>query len=282
MKLKMIFVLLGTLLLSACSTMFMYDDHEHQRSSSLVKYLYPDGDYPEHKPEIPTLKLPVTVGIAFIPSAGSRRVVLDSNDESELLEGVRESFLQYQFIDRIETIPSTYLAQGKGFGTIEQVARLYDVDVMALVSYDQVSRSSQNAAALFYLTIVGAYFIPGNSNVTQTFVDTAVFDVATRKLLFRAPGTDRVDSDSSAAKAPENFRENSVASYHNAVSDMTTNLDMELSSFKNRIAEDKQNKVAKVTYRPGYYSGGGSVGPFTLLAFLLIIVSSILRRRITP
>ena len=59
---------------------------------------------------------------------------------------------------------------------------------MALVSYDQVANTSEKTSSLLYWTIVGAYVVKGNKNDVQTFVDTAVFDMATRKLLFRAPG----------------------------------------------------------------------------------------------
>ena len=94
-------------------------------------------------------------------------------------------------------IPEAYLRTGRGFPTaLEQTARLYDLDVMALVSYDQVAHSAEGRPSFLCWTIVGAYVVKGNENDVHTFVDTAVFDVPTRKLLFRAPGVSETPSNS--------------------------------------------------------------------------------------
>ena len=121
--------------------------------------------------------------------------------------------MQYDYIDRIEVIPSSYLKGGQGFSTLEQVSRLYDVDIIALVSYDQVSQTLENNAAFLYLTIVGLYVIPGNENTVQTFVDTAVFDVKSRKMLFRAPGVNKVEQRSTAVGIDETLNEQSQGSF---------------------------------------------------------------------
>lgn len=279
MKTKLIFLMIVTMLLSSCSAWFSESEGEDRSTSSLVKYLYSDGNYVAQEPEVPTLRLPVRVGVAFIPSTHAVRVGVHKKDEIELLEKVKSAFDKYAYIDRIEIIPSTYLENGDGFTTLEQVSRLYDVDIIALVSYDQVSRSSQNPASLLYWTIVGAYVIPGNKNVTQTFVDTAVFDVSTHKLLFRAPGIDKINSYASAVGATNDARVKSVKSFENAVVDMTVNLDLELSRFKVRV---KEEKIAKVEIRKGYSSGAGSSGFVLLITLSMILVARLSRSFATP
>ena len=67
-----------------------------------------------------------------------------------MIFGVRDSFLGENFIREIEVIPDAYLRGGKGFTTLEQVGRLYNLDVMALVSYDQVAMSEDKAASILY------------------------------------------------------------------------------------------------------------------------------------
>ena len=198
MKRNILTVFIGIIFLSGCSAWFPGHETENRKTSSLVNYLYADGGYTEHKPETPVLKLPVKVGIAFIPPGDNRHNPITLQEETALLSEVRTAFLGLDYIDRIEIIPSTYLANGQGFTTLEQLSRLYDIDLIALVSYDQISRTSTNSASLLYWTIVGAYVIPGNSNTTQTFVDTSVFDIATRKLLFRAPGVNKMNGFSTA------------------------------------------------------------------------------------
>jgi rhombotail lipoprotein len=233
-----------------------------------MDFLYPDEtSRSEHKPEIPTLKLPVKVGLAFVPSKNWRRDGIHSKDQIDLLEKVKKSFLIYDYIDRIEVIPSTYLKGGEGFSTLEQVARLYDVDVMALVSYDQVTQSLENNAALLYWTIVGMYVIPGNENTIQTFVDTAVFDIKSKKMLFRAPGINKLTKRTTAVGIDEILSEKSLEGFGLAVTDMTVNLDAELASFKTRV---KEEKIAKIEHRKGY-SGGGSMNLYLLILLLVVI-----------
>ncbi|MCP4980073.1 MAG: rhombotarget lipoprotein [Gammaproteobacteria bacterium] len=274
MKAKLMIATIGLIFLSSCSAWLSGSAKEERQTSSLVKYLYSDGHSQQHTPEAPLLKLPVKVGIAFIPSKDTNHGGIHVKDEIELLEVVKESFIKYDYIDRIEVIPSIYLANGQGFTTLEQLSRLHDVDIMALVSYDQVSRSSLNPTSLLYWTIVGAYIVPGNSNLTQTFVDTAVFDVTTRKLLFRAPGTDKIKSYANAITVSNDARVKSNKSYHNAVVDMITNLDLELSRFKTRV---KEEKIARVEVRKGY--SGGSPGLVLLLLLALLLTVRLSRTR---
>ena len=247
--------------LAACSAIVSNNTGKQAQSSSLMDFLYPDEESRvKHQPEIPTLQLPVKVGLAFVPSSNWRRDGLHGKDQVELLENVKQSFLQYEYIDRIEIIPSEYLSGGECFSTLEQVGRLYDVDVMALVSYDQVTQSLENNAALLYWTIVGMYVIPGNENTVQTFVDTAVFDIKSKKMLFRAPGVSKLEKRTTAVGIDDTLAEKSLEGFGIAVDDMSTNLDAELARFKTRV---KEEKIAKVEHREGY--SGGSLQVFCLL-----------------
>ena len=182
----------SVLLLSACSGLWQslgYDSSRQGVSSSLVDFLYPRGEKPPQQDNvIPQLKLPLRVGLAFVP--GNLHKGLSEGRKVEMLNRVKQAFEQRDFIAKIEVIPEAYLRQGRGFDSIDQIARLYGLDVIALVSYDQVVYTEDTAASLLYWTIVGAYVIKGSSNDVDTFVDTAVFEVASRKLLFRAPGTE--------------------------------------------------------------------------------------------
>ena len=223
-----------------------------------------------YKPEIPVLKLPVTVGISFVPSKDWRANAIESQNEVELLERVKKSFLQYDYIDRIEVIPSTYLKGGEGFSALEQVGRLYDVDVMALISYDQVTQTYENNAALLYWTIVGMYVIPGNENTIQTFVDTAVFDIKSKKMLFRAPGISKLEKRTTAIGIDETLNEKSLEGFNLAVTDMSLNLDAELARFKTRV---KEEKIAKIENK----DGSSSAGAFSV--FILVFISLLVLKR---
>lgn len=275
MQFKIIISALIIVLLASCSALVSQNTGKNTKSSSLMDFLYPDQtSRAEHKPEIPTLRLPVKVGLAFVPSKNWGRDGIQSKDQVELLEKVKQSFLQYDYIDRIEVIPSTYLKGGEGFSTLEQVARLYDVDVMALVSYDQVTQSLENNAALLYWTIVGMYVIPGNENSIQTFVDTAVFDIKSKKMLFRAPGINKISKRTTAIGVDSTLSEKSLEGFSLAVTDMTANLDAELANFKTRV---KEEQVAKIEHREGY-SGGGTMN----LSLLVLVLVGLARKQLRP
>lgn len=268
MKSSLITVIVTILLLTSCSAIVSNNTGKQTQSSSLMDFLYPNKESrSEHKPELPVLSLPVKVGLAFVPSKNWHRDGLHGKDQVELLEKVKQSFLQYDYIDRIDIIPSTYLQGGEGFTTLEQVGRLYDIDVIALVSYDQVTQSLENNAALLYWTIVGMYVIPGNENSVQTFVDTAVFDIKSKKMLFRAPGINKLEKRTTAVGIDGTLQEKSLEGFRLAVNDMTANLDHELARFKTRV---KEEKVAKIEHRAGY--SGGSIG-YGILLFTVLLMS---------
>lgn len=272
MKFKLMMVVLSVFAISACSSLLMSNGNKRAISSSLMEFLYPDEtSRAEHVAEIPTLTLPVKVGLAFVPSTNWARDGINSSQQIALLENVKKSFMQYDFINNIEIIPSDYLKGGQGFETLEQVSRLYDVDVMALVSYDQVTQSTEKKAALLYWTIVGMYVIPANENSVQTFVDTAVFDVKSRKMLFRAPGISKLEESSTAIKIDAVLAEKSIEGFSLAVDDMNKNLDAELSRFRTRV---KEENVAKIERRAGY--SGGSLAYFGLL---VLGATMVLRRK---
>ncbi|WP_394133233.1 rhombotarget lipoprotein [Shewanella maritima] len=267
MKSRILIIILGIAFLTSCSSILSQNTGKKTQSSSLMDFLYPDEtSRSEHKPEIPVLKLPVKVGLAFVPSKNWERDGIQGKDQVELLEKVKSSFLKYDYIDRIEIIPSTYLNGGEGFSTLEQVGRLYDVDVMALVSYDQVTQSLENNAALLYWTIVGMYIIPGNENSIQTFVDTAVFDIKSKKMLFRAPGINKLEKRTTAVGIDDTLAEKSLEGFGIAVTDMTVNLDAELARFKVRV---KEEKIAKVEHREGY--SGGAISYYLLVLVLVVL-----------
>jgi rhombotail lipoprotein len=271
---KAIAVLSVCLVLAACAGLFGSPTRQGV-SSSLVDYLYPSGEQPP-KPsgEIPNLQLPLAVGIAFVPSNTGQSALTEA-ERIGLLDKVKAHFASRDYIRDISVIPEVYLRSRTGFQSIEQLARLYDLDVIALVSYDQVAQTAERTSSLLYWTIVGAYTIKGNKNDVSTFVDTAVFDVPTHKLLFRAPGISEVNSRSTLVGIESDVRAAQQKGFEQAMGDMTVNLDKELDAFKERV---RTEGTARITRADGtsYGGGGGGAGGLATLASLLLLG---LRRR---
>ena len=166
-------------------------------SSSLVSFLYPNGQTPPAENSIPQLKVPLRVGLAFLPSQSSSGAApLDAAQKEALLEKIRQRFSSRKFVSEIVVVPDYYLDASKGIAGLDGVQRLYGVDLMALVSYDQVTHQDDNKLSLGHLTIVGAYVLRGTSHETATLVDLAVVYPVTRSLVLRAGGTDLRDDKS--------------------------------------------------------------------------------------
>ena len=251
-------------LLTACTTFWLGGGYEKVRegsSSSLVDFLYPDGEIPPAKSgDLPYLQLPVRVGIAFVPSGN--REDLSAVEKEKLLESVASSFRDRDYVRSIETIPDAYMRSARGIQGMRQVASLYDVDVMALVSYDQVSFSGERDSALLYWTVIGALVVKGNSNEVQTMIDTAVFDVATTRLLFRAPGTARQQRNATLVDSARDLRGLRSAGFVNATDDMIVNLDQELDAFRAAMERGERAQYA--------WSGGYGVGSLSWQFLLLV------------
>jgi rhombotail lipoprotein len=264
--------------LTACSSFWTMGNHEKTRegaSSSLVDFLYPKGEIPPELPDrMPHLSLPLRVGVAFVPS--NDRADITAAEKQELLEQVASAFRDRPYVATIESIPDTYMRSARGITGMQQVATMYDVDVMALVSYDQITFSAERDSALLYWTVVGAMVVKGNSNEVQTMIDTAVFDAETAKLLFRAPGTNSDRSNATLMDVGKDLRKLRSASFVAAADDMIVNLDEELDSFKRSVEAGER---AQVEWREG--SGGGSLG-WSLLLMLIAAAARAANRRRSP
>jgi rhombotail lipoprotein len=239
--------------LSGCAT-WLNQSSRTQRGT-VVEYLYPKGDRPTLAPTVPELRLPLRVGIAFVP--GERFGDLSEAERDQLLNRVKSAFANRPYISAIEVIPSAYLRAGGGFDNLEQAARMFNVDVVTLLSYDQVQFNDSNRLSLLYWTIVGAYLVNGDQFDVNTLVDASVFDVKSRNLLFRAPGTSQIKGSSPMVKFTEASRAARGEGFRQAIDSLIPQLDKQLEAFKVRVREEK---VARIVEKPGYSRSGGDSG----------------------
>lgn len=251
--------------------------------TSVVEYLYPDAKDTIAPQGVTTLSVPVKVGIAFVPGSGTQRsgsmivrpgtsFALTESERMKLLEEVASHFRQYEFVDKIEIIPSAYLTPQGGFTNLDQIRAMYGVDVIALVSYDQVQFTDEGLLSFTYWTIVGAYVVPGDINDTHTMLDTAVYHIPSRRMLLRAPGTSLIKGRSTLVNLSEQLRADSAQGFDEASTQMITNLDQQLDLFRERL-KAKPAEYA-VQYRAGYSGGGGGAPGPVLLAALVVAVAA--------
>jgi rhombotail lipoprotein len=267
--------------LTGCDAISSMLCHPHCRSStrsssSLVSFLYPKDAEPPRENSIPQLALPVRVGIAFIPQGmGDAPAGLEAARRDEILERIRSRFADRQFVSQIVMIPDYYLRGRGGFDNLEGVQRLYGVDVLALVSYDQVTYREENNWSLGYLTIVGAYVLKGSQHDVITLMDLAVVDPASRSILLRAGGTDDRRHRTTAANETREARASQGEGFSAATDELIENFDRALTRFETEVREGKAN--VRVTHRAasgGGHGGAGALDGVSLAALggLLILV----------
>ena len=239
-------------------------------SSSLVQFLYPRGASPPAQDQVPQLRLPLRIGLSFLPpTAGTEFSSLDAARREALLERIREHFRRRPFVADISLIPDYYLASERGFQALQAVQRLYGVDLIALVSYDQVTHEQQNQWSLTYWTIVGSYFVRGERHDISTLVDLAVVDPQTRSLVLRAGGTATNHGNSTPMGERRDAREDSAKGFDAATAQMIDHMDAALVAFESEVRAGRAAvRVVHRTPFAGAGGGGGSIG-YAELAVLL-------------
>lgn len=266
---KQLSVVMCILALTGCS-IFGQQKVRHNKSTSLVEYLYPDGNIPKNQ-ERPVLNLPLRVGLAFIPEQNQRNTI-SAASKLELLNEVKSTFAQLKYVASIEIIPETYLRNNSNPNHFQQLAQLYQLDVMALVSYDQIVNRKENILALTYLTIVGTYIFPGSHFDVNTLLDLAVIDVNTKRLLFRAAGTHASKGAAAEAYTAHKYDQHQNKHFKVAMQEMTDNLVLEVAEFEQRLKEKRPDDIF-VQSKKGYDMAFNS---HLLLYFLLIVLIRVL------
>jgi rhombotail lipoprotein len=292
-------VVLVTGLCSGCGTIAV------RKTSNVLDYLYPEGT-----PALPardvTITLPLRVGVAFAPAGKPARAGVGSwvdastmgghvteAQKQKLLERIAEAFRERDYITSVDPIPSVYLKAGGSFANLDQLASALGVNVVVLLSYDQAQFNETTNWSITYWTLVGAYVVKGENNQTQTFVDAAVYDIASRALLFRTAGTDVRGSKATPVETPEAMRLQGDASLEGAVDDLIVNLSAGLKAFGEQAAKGtvrgQGTPAIEVTAAPGYsgvarfengrYTGALGVPELVLLGLLAVAAGAARRAR---
>jgi rhombotail lipoprotein len=251
--------------LAGCTTLFGgYEGRRQASSSTLVNFLYANQEVPPVEAEV-RLQLPIRVGVSFLPTKGPAGP--SPADREQVLASIRENFRTLPYVSEIVPIPDYYLLSGagNGFTQIEQLSRLHRLDLFALVSWDQITDSSQNRNSLAYWTIVGAYFVRGDRHETHTLLDLAVIDPVTRSLVLRAGGTSSLGGNTTLIDADKHELAQRARGFELATASLVGNFKRELTAFETRVREG----TAPVRVVRGAPAGGGTGALDVLLLAVL-------------
>jgi rhombotail lipoprotein len=141
-------------------------------------------------------------------------------------------------------IPTPYLKDRGGFDNLRQIAKLFNLEVIALLSYDQIQYSEPNKLAMLYWTGIGVYLVPGDQYDIHTVLEATVFDVRTRKLLFRAPGTSTVKGSAAWIKFSDSSRQARSEGFEKALQQLIPNVDAALQGFRKQAQHDPAIKLS--------------------------------------
>jgi rhombotail lipoprotein len=227
----------AAVMVSGCGSMAM---KESKQTASLVDYLY-SGQQPKDQMQqasITELKIPLRIGIAFVPGVADPKFGITEVEQIRWSTQIKEAFEKYPFVGNLVVIPTAYLKSGGGFESLQQLATSFNLEVIALLSYDQIQFSEANKLAITYLYLVPAFVVPGNEYDIHTRLEATVFDVRTRKLLFRAPGTSIVKGSSSMVNFSERSRQARAEGFDKALEELIPNVDAALQAFRKQAQDD--------------------------------------------
>jgi rhombotail lipoprotein len=88
-------------------------------------------------------------------------------------------------------------------------------------------------------------------------MDAAVYDIASRKLLFRAPGIGNIKGSATPINLSEQLRGDSKKGFEQAATNLVANLQVQLAEFKQEVTNSPAEY--KIEYKPGY-TGGSAFG----------------------
>jgi rhombotail lipoprotein len=200
--------------------------------SSALDFLYPNGTTAVASGDV-RLTVPVRVGVAFAPA---KYTAIGENQKQELLERVAGSFRGRKTIGSVQVIPDAYLRPGGGFANVDQLKPAFGIDILALVSYDQLQLSETTRASWAYWTVIGAYIVKGEKNETRTVLEAVVYDIPSRAMLFHAGGTDESSGRATPVDTGRKLRQASEAGFDRATNELIGNLDAALKEFGKQAA----------------------------------------------
>ncbi len=246
----------------------------HLKSNAL-EYLYPAGKGEPEPARDVTLKLPARVGLVFAPSSTGWNDPFTEVQKQHLLTRIADAFRDREIIARLEPIPSTYLTAGGSFDELDRLATAFGIDLIAIVSYDQKQFTESTGASWTYLTVVGAFAIQGEKNETRTLMDTVVYDIPSRALLFRSAGDSSVQARSTPVTIDRALRLDSEQSFETATDDLIIHLDTALGAFQEQVksgtVRGAGTPAVEVVQTSGGSGGAGALGLVDLLGTTLLV-----------
>ena len=259
---------------------------QEQRRASAIDYLYPSGRVEAPAEEV-KLQLPLRVGVAFAPGGTDPGGTFSEPLRREVLKRVTAAFRDVPEVQFVEVLPTHNLDANGGFENLQQAAGMYGMNLVALVSYDQIQFQTPRRISLLYWTLIGTYFVEGEQLETHTLLDANVFELTSRALLFSGSGSSIVRDSSTPIEIDEKHRASSVVGFEQATDELILNLRLSLGVFREHAKQGTvrgmgtprvQVQSPDVVAAAGR-AGAGALGPIEVLAVAGLVAAVGLRGR---
>lgn len=228
-----ILVVITITILSGCSL----SPEQQYKYSDEVEYLYPNGISSTPSNGVMVAALPLRMGIAFVPDKNPRGPdsALLEQQKMRLMGSIKQKLLNDPIIGKVELIPSSYLSSNGSFNNLDQARAVFGVDSIFLFSFEQAQYTDRGLLSLGYWTLIGAYFIPGEKNDTNSMISAVAYDIPQRQLLFRTYGVSQSKELSTPVNYSQEIREERIYGFEKAAEDFIKNLDVSLIEFKKNL-----------------------------------------------
>jgi rhombotail lipoprotein len=189
--------------------------------------------------------VPARIALAFVPEANARVTSsegmaswatgpLPEAFKAKVLEHLADAFRKESFISGVEVVPSFYLDGRTAPEIVASVRATFDVEAVALVTYDLQHFHRINGWSLTYVALVPMMFVPGNELSSHLYLDTAVY-WTNGALLFRAAGSAGNEEAFALPYHDENAQFQTERCFAGAYADLVPKLRLELERFAQRI-----------------------------------------------
>jgi rhombotail lipoprotein len=168
-------------------------EKERIHSTPLADFLY-DGKREPVVDGRATLLLPIRIGLAFVPaSAETTGNIPTLEQRGRALDNVRDSLRALSWVSEVAIVPDYWFArqQGAGFDKLGALARQFDFDLVALISYDQAMYEFQNMRSLGLITIIGKDYYKVDVDQALTVIDLTLIEPDSRTLVMRVAAGDK-------------------------------------------------------------------------------------------
>ncbi|HEX6813434.1 MAG TPA: hypothetical protein VF384_17580 [Planctomycetota bacterium] len=251
---KIVLLVLASLLCTCC----VGPTVGSARSQSSIKPVTGQAEDGSHassgpRPAQPTsMPVPARIALAFVPEANAQGTSAEGISswatgplpeafKAKVLENLADAFRKESFVGRIDVVPSFYLGGRTAPEIVASVRATFDVEAVALVTYDLQHFNRVNGWSLTYIALVTMMFVPGNELSSELFLDTAVY-ASNGALLFRAAGSAANQGSFAPPYYDDNAQVQTESCFADATSDLVPKLHREIEKFAQRIKAEPRGQ----------------------------------------